>query len=38
MGHRRMLVVASSTALGNIRERLTGIDAAIAAVPMLRPR
>jgi LacI family transcriptional regulator len=33
MGHRRLLVVASSTALGNIRERLTGIDAAIAAFP-----
>ena len=33
MGHRRLLVVASSTALGNIRERLTGIDAAIAAAP-----
>ena len=38
MGHRRLLVVASSTALGNIRERLTGIDAAIAALPVLRPR
>ena len=36
LGHRRLLVVASSTALGNIRERLSGIDAAMAAVPDAR--
>jgi LacI family transcriptional regulator len=32
LGHRALLVVASSTTLGNIRERVAGIDAAIADV------
>jgi LacI family transcriptional regulator len=31
-GHRQILVVVSSTAIGNIRERLAGIDTAIADV------
>ena len=33
MGHRRLLVVASSTALANIRERLAGVDTVIADFP-----
>lgn len=33
MGHRRLLVVASAVAIGNVRERLAGIDVAIAEVP-----
>jgi DNA-binding LacI/PurR family transcriptional regulator len=32
LGHRLLLVVASSTALGNIRERVAGVDAAVAGV------
>jgi LacI family transcriptional regulator len=32
LGHRAVLVVASSTTLGNIRERVAGIDAALADV------
>ena len=32
LGHRNLLVVVSSTAIGNIRERLAGIDAAIIDV------
>ena len=36
LGHRQLLVVVSSTAIGNIRERVAGIDAAIADVPGAR--
>lgn len=36
MGHRHLLIVISSTVIGNIRERLAGIDAAIADVPGAR--
>ncbi len=32
MGHRRLLVVASATAIGNTRERVVGINEAVAAV------
>ena len=32
-GHRRLLLVASATSIGNIRERLDGVREALAAVP-----
>ncbi|MEK0083518.1 LacI family DNA-binding transcriptional regulator [Benzoatithermus flavus] len=32
LGHRRVLAIASSLALGNMRERLAGVEAEVAAV------
>ena len=33
VGHRRLLVVASKISIGNVRERLAGVDVAVAEVP-----